>query len=131
MDVAELCDQPELGSPALVVDLGRFEANVAAADEWLSGTGKKIRPHVKTHRTPALALRQLTPVAAGLTCATVGEAEAMVAAGAGDILIANEVVDRRKLDRLAALAHRAQVCVAADSPGAVTALAEAARSAGS
>src|SRR5258708_1714995 len=117
---------PELPSPALIVDLGRFEANVAAAEDWFRGTGKKIRPHVKTHRTPALALRQLTSAAAGLTCATVGEAEAMVQAGASDILIANEIVDSGKLGRIAALAHRAQVCVAADSPDAVTALAEAA-----
>jgi D-serine deaminase-like pyridoxal phosphate-dependent protein len=131
MDVADLADLPELASPALVVDLARFEANVAAADQWFSGTGKLIRPHVKTHRTPALALRQLTSAAAGLTCATVGEAEIMVQAGAGDILIANEVVDRGKLGRIATLAHQAQVCVAADSPEAVTALADAARSAGS
>src|SRR5229473_1608359 len=41
---------PELPSPALMVDLGRFEANVAAAEDWFSGTGKKIRPHVKAHR---------------------------------------------------------------------------------
>src|SRR5260221_14275857 len=116
----------ELPSPALVVDVGRFEANVAAADDWFSGTGKTIRPHVKTHRPPALALRQLTSAAAGLPCATVGEAEAMVQAGASDILIANEIVDSGKLGRIAALAHRAQVCVAADSPDAGTALAEAA-----
>src|SRR5258706_15578356 len=50
----------------------------------------------------------------------------MVQAGASGILIGNEVVDSGKLGRIAALAHRAQVCVAADSPDAVTALAEAA-----
>src|SRR5690349_1588933 len=104
MDAAEIAGLPEIGSPALVVDVGRFDANVAAADDWFAGAGKKIRPHVKTHRTPALAFRQLTPAAAGLTCATVGEAEAMVRAGAGDILIANEVVEPGKLDRVAALA---------------------------
>jgi len=131
MNVAELGDLAELSSPALVVDLGRFDANVAAADDWFSGTGKKIRPHVKTHRTPALALRQLTPNATGLTCATVGEAEAMVQAGARDILIANEVVERRKLDRVAALALQAHVCVAVDSADAAAALAEAAQAAGS
>jgi|SRR5215472_9140863 len=131
MGPALLAELPELGSPALVVDLGRFDANVAAADEWFARTGKKIRPHVKAHRTPVLALRQLTPTAAGLTCATVGEAETMVAAGADDVLIANEVVDSGKLARIAELAHHAQVCVAADSADAVTALAEAARSAGS
>ena len=131
MDLAELADLPELSSPALLVDLGRFDANVAAADEWFGGTGKKIRPHVKTHRTPALALRQLTPNAAGLTCATVGEAEAMVQAGASDILIANEVVERGKLDRVAALATQAQVCVAVDSAGAAAALAASAQAVGS
>jgi len=131
MDVAELGDLPDFSSPALVVDLGRFDANVATADKWFSGTGKKLRPHVKTHRTPALALRQLTPTAAGLTCATVGEAEAMVQAGVADILIANEVIERGKLDRVAALATRAQICVAVDSADAAAALAEAAQAVGS
>src|SRR5258705_8633693 len=112
---------PELPSPALMVDLGRFEANVAAAEDWFSGTGKKIRPHVKTHRTPALALRQLTSAAAGLTCATVGEAEAMVQAGASDILIANEIVDSGKLGRIGALADLGEVGGAADSPHGGTA----------
>src|SRR5260370_42543269 len=96
---------PELPSPALIVDLGRFEANVAAADDWFSGTGKKIRPHVKTHRTPVLALRQLTSAAAGLTCATVGEAEAMVQAGASDVLRANGIGARGQRGRTAARAH--------------------------
>jgi len=131
MEVAELGDLPELSSPALVLDLGRFDANVAAADAWFSGTGKKLRPHVKTHRTPALALRQLTPNATGLTCATVGEAEAMVQAGATDILIANEVIERGKLDRVAALATQAHVCVAVDSADAAAALADAAQAVGS
>ena len=76
-------DASDLPSPVLVVDMGAFEANVAAAERWCRGTPKKIRPHVKAHRTPALALRQLTPGTSGLTCATVGEAEAMVDAGAG------------------------------------------------
>jgi D-serine deaminase-like pyridoxal phosphate-dependent protein len=130
VDLGQLRDLPDL-APALVVDLAAFDANVTAADEWFRQSAKKIRPHVKTHRTPALALRQLTPAAAGLTCATVGEAEAMVQAGASDILIANEVVDPGKLERVAALARSAQVCVAVDSADAAEALARAARAAGS
>jgi len=124
-------DASVLPSPVLVVDMGAFEANVAAAERWCRGTGKKIRPHVKAHRTPALALRQLTPGTSGLTCATVGEAEAMVDAGAGDVLVANEVVDRRKLDRLAGLARRATVAVAVDAIEPALALGAAARAAGS
>jgi D-serine deaminase-like pyridoxal phosphate-dependent protein len=124
-------DVSVLPSPVLVVDMGAFEANVAAADRWCRGTSTTIRPHVKAHRTPALALRQLTAGTSGLTCATVGEAEAMIDAGASDVLVANEVVDRRKLDRLADLARRAAVCVAIDAPEAAEALGAAARAAGS
>ena len=60
--------------------------------------------HVKTHRTPGLALRQLGGVADGVTCATLGEAEVMADAGIADVFIANEVVAPDKLARLAALA---------------------------
>jgi len=130
VDVAKLGALPEV-VPALVVDLATFDANVAVADDWFNRSAKKIRPHVKTHRTPALALRQLTTAAAGLTCATVGEAEVMVGAGARDILIANEVVDPGKLGRLAALARSAEVSVAVDSADGAAALARAARPAGS
>ena len=123
-------DIRDLPSPALVVDLATFDANVAAADQLLHGMSKRIRPHVKTHRTPALALRQLTTAAVGLTCATVGEAEAVVAAGARDVLIANEIVDHIKLGRLATLAQEADVCVAVDALEAAEALGAAARTAG-
>ena len=93
-----------LSTPALVVDLDVFEANVAAMAAMFEGTGKALRPHVKTHRTPELARRQLGGPAVGITCATVGEAEAMVDAGIDDVLVANEVVDPQKITRLAALA---------------------------
>src|SRR5262249_37436590 len=119
MDIAQILEHAELESPALIVDMGAFNANIAAADDWCRGTSKRIRPHVKTHRTPALALRQLTPSAVGLTCATVGEAETMVRAGAQNVLIANEVIDRGKLSRVAALARDAEVCLAVDAADAV------------
>ena len=115
-----------LSTPALVVDLDLFEANVAAMAEMLRGTGKALRPHVKTHRTPELARRQLGGPAIGITCATVGEAEAMVEAGIGDILVANEVVEAGKIERLAVLARRARIGVAVDDHAPVAALSQAA-----
>lgn len=121
---------PPLSTPALVVDLDVFDANVRAMEELLRGTGKTVRPHVKTHRTPELAKRQLGELATGVTCATVGEAEAMVAAGIRDVLIANEVVDQAKLSRVVALALGAQVALAADDPAPVEALSRAARGVG-
>ena len=102
-------------TPALVVDLDVFESNVAAMSTLLAGTGKTVRPHVKTHRTPELARRQLGGDAVGITCATVGEAEAMAAAGIDDILVANEFVDPAKMVRLASVARVAKVAVAVDS----------------
>ncbi len=113
---AELKTGPHLSTPALVVDLEVFEANVLAMSVLLRGTGKTVRPHVKTHRTPELARRQLRDGAFGITCATVGEAEAMVAAGIRDVLLANEVVDPAKIVRLTALARDAVITVAADDP---------------
>ena len=117
-------------TPALVVDLDIFEQNVRAMATLLEGTGKTVRPHVKTHRTPELARRQLGVWASGITCATVGEAEVMVAAGIDDVLLANELVDPLKMDRLVRLAHSATVTLAADDPEPVAALSRRAARAG-
>jgi D-serine deaminase-like pyridoxal phosphate-dependent protein len=128
MSSAASASQPESGrslsTPALVVDLDLFDANVAAMASMLAGTGKVVRPHVKTHRTPELARRQLNASAVGVTCATVGEAEAMVAAGIDDIFVANEVVEPGKVARLVALAGHARIAVAADDAGPVATLAQ-------
>lgn len=107
--------QARISTPALLVDLDVFDANVAAMNALLAPTSKTLRPHIKTHRTPALALRQLGGRTVGVTCSTVGEAEVMVRAGIADVLVANEVVDPAKIDRLVRLAERADVTVAVDS----------------
>ena len=120
----------DIPTPCLVVDLDVFEANVEAADRLVQASGKRIRPHVKTHRTPALALRQQTAVATGATCATVGEAEAIVEAGIDDVLVANEVVSPWKIDRLVALASRVRIAVAVDSEPGLIRLSDAASRAG-
>ena len=119
-------EQLSPSTPALIVDLDVFNANVAAMASLMRGTGKTLRPHVKTHRTPELARRQLDDSTRGVTCATVGEAEAMVAAGIDDVMIANEVVDEAKIERLAALGERATVTVAADAPEPISLLSRAA-----
>lgn len=120
----------ELETPALVVDLDIFAANLAAAEAMALGAGKRIRPHVKTHRTPDLALRQLGPATGGVTCATVGEAEAMVAAGVSDLLLANEIVTAQKMERMARLASRARVAMAIDAPEVIPTLSAVAVQAG-
>jgi D-serine deaminase-like pyridoxal phosphate-dependent protein len=120
----------DLPSPALIVDLDAFERNLAAAAGLLRGSGTHLRPHVKTHRTPGLAVRQLGPHTRGVTCATVGEAEAMVAAGIDDVFVANEIVSPDKAGRLARLAGDAEVALAVDSRRGVEVIGAAARLAG-
>jgi D-serine deaminase-like pyridoxal phosphate-dependent protein len=120
----------ELPSPALIVDLDAFEANIAAAADIVRGSGTHLRPHVKTHRTPGLAIRQLGAHTRGVACATVGEAEAMAAAGIDDIFLANEIVAPGKAERLARLAHDAQIALAVDSRRGVEVISAAADRAG-
>jgi D-serine deaminase-like pyridoxal phosphate-dependent protein len=120
----------DISTPALLVDLDAFESNVKSSEELALRAGKLIRPHVKTHQCPGLALRQLGRAAKGVTCATVSEAEAMAGAGIRDILLANEVVSQRKIDRLAALARLADITVAVDAKEIAEAFSAAAHRAG-
>jgi 3-hydroxy-D-aspartate aldolase len=120
----------ELVTPALAVDLAAFEHNLAAAEDLLRGTGKLLRPHVKTHRTSGLASRQMGSIASGVTCATVCEAEVMAAAGIKDLLLANEVVTSPKIHRMVSLAKQIRVIMAVDAHEGVAALSRAALRAG-
>ena len=103
-------------TPALIIDLDIFEANLEEASKMVSGSGKFLRPHFKTHRTPALAQRQICSEVIGFTCATVGEVETLADAGFDHLVLANEVVSRDKMDKLASLAARVDLIVAVDSP---------------
>ncbi len=107
-------DLEELDTPALVVDLDVLQRNIEKMREFLSGGTVGIRPHAKTHKTPAIARLQMEAGAVGITCAKLGEAEALADHGIKDILIANQVVGPEKVRRLAALAGRCNVTVAVD-----------------
>jgi D-serine deaminase-like pyridoxal phosphate-dependent protein len=117
-------------TPALIVDVPTLDRNIARMARFFAEGACRLRPHVKAHKTPAIARRQLAAGSCvGLTCATVMEAEA-VADLCDDILIANEIVSPVKCARAAALALKRRVTVAVDSPEGVEALAAAARGAG-
>src|SRR5713101_3530332 len=82
----------ELATPALLLDLDRFERNVRKMAAHVKAAGKKLRPHAKTHKCPEIALRQVAAGAVGVCVAKVGEAEVMAAAGVRSLLITTEVV---------------------------------------
>ena len=117
----------EIETPALVVDLDAFERNLSKMAEFARSAGVRLRPHAKTHKSPAVALRQIAHGAVGQCVQKVGEAEALVRGGVRDILVSNQVVGERKLRRLAALAAEAKVALCFDAPEQVDAAARAAR----
>ena len=120
----------DLDTPALLIDLDVVDRNIARLQGYCDEHGLALRPHVKTHKIPALAHRQIAAGARGITCQKLGEAEVMAAAGLADILITYNILGPAKLERLTRLARQVQVRVAADAPEVVEGLASAAQDAG-
>ena len=117
----------DIQTPALVVDLDIFERNMHAMAAFTRAAGIRLRPHAKAHKCPAIALMQVANGAVGVCCQKVSEADVLVDAGIQDVLITNEIVDRRKLQRVVELAQSARISVCVDDPEQVRALGEAAQ----
>src|SRR5262245_29387471 len=120
----------EFGTPAVVIDLDRVEANIARVQRLCDAKGVANRPHIKTHKSPTLAKLQVAAGARGITCQKLGEAEVMVDGGLGDILISYNLLGEEKMDRLGRLLGRASITVAADNPTVIEGLPRAAEIAG-
>jgi D-serine deaminase-like pyridoxal phosphate-dependent protein len=106
-----------LQTPALLIEADALAHNLATMATALPGA--RLRPHVKAHKCTSLAHRQAAAGHRGFTCATIREVEGMAAAGLGeDLLLANEVVDARRLGTL-----DARVTVAVDSLATIEAAA--------
>ena len=111
----------ELTTPALLVDATAFEHNVATMAA--ARPGPALRAHVKAVKSTALARRLHDAGHRTFCCATVRECEGMAAAGLGeDLLLANEVLDTRRLGALVE-AGTARITVAVDSEPTVLAAA--------
>ena len=104
----------EVDTPALILDLDAFERNQKTLFDLVKGR-VRVRPHAKTHKCPEVGKRQVALGAVGNCCQKVSEAEAMVDGGIRDILVSNEIVGARKLERLAALSRRAKIGVCVDN----------------
>ncbi|HJR64603.1 MAG TPA: D-TA family PLP-dependent enzyme [Gemmatimonadaceae bacterium] len=119
----------DLDTPAVVVDLDRLERNLERMAEYAARHELALRPHVKTHKSPRIAAEQLDRGAHGLTCATAREAEVM-AELCDDLLVAYPPVRPQTAERLVSLPEHVRLSVMLDSPQALRAIGEAARSAG-
>ncbi|MES2523641.1 MAG: D-TA family PLP-dependent enzyme [Gemmatimonadota bacterium] len=116
----------QLETPVPVVDLDRLALNLDRMAAYATLHDLKLRPHVKTHKSPQIAAQQLRLGAHGLTCATLREAEVMSEV-CDDLLIAYPPVGAARLERLARLSEDVRITVAADNPDSLTALSVAAK----
>jgi D-serine deaminase-like pyridoxal phosphate-dependent protein len=119
-----------LDTPALVIELDILERNIARLQEYMNAHGIASRPHVKTHKIPAIAHMQMRAGAVGITCQKLGEAEVMADAGIADIFVPMNIVGEAKLARLAALARRVRLSVGCDDIEVALGLSRAASAAG-
>src|SRR5437660_953479 len=117
----------EVETPALIIDLDALDRNIAKMAEFAKVAGVRVRPHAKTHKSTAIALRQIARGAVGQCVQKVGEAEVLVRGGVKDVLVSNQVVGERKLRRLAALAEEATIALCFDAPDQVDAASRVAR----
>jgi len=124
-------DLADVATPALIIDLDAFENNVATLRDRLAAAGVRLRAHAKTHKSVDIARYQIEQGGAcGVCCQKVAEAEVMVAGGITDVMVSNQVVDAKKIRRLAQLAKRARLLVCVDDSQNVADLSAAATAQG-
>lgn len=102
-------------TPALIVDEKIYNENAKAMRELLQGRSLKLRPHYKSHKCAEIAREQIESGAVGMTCAKLDEAIDLCDAGIENILIANQIVDKEKINRLAFLAKNCRLTVCVDN----------------
>lgn len=120
----------ELDTPVPVIDLDRVERNLVKMQAYCDRHGLALRPHIKTHKIPDFARRQIELGAVGITCQKISEAMVMAEAGCADILLTYPIVGAAKVKPLAGLARRTRLTVSLDNAVALDTVAAAAHEAG-
>ncbi|MHA6642291.1 D-TA family PLP-dependent enzyme [Mesorhizobium sp. A623] len=105
----------DLDTPSVLIDIDRAQANIDRAQAHADRHGQKLRPHIKTHKLPYWAKKQVAAGAVGITCQKIGEAEVMADAGLTDIFLPYNILGKSKLERLLALHRRITLSVTVDN----------------
>ena len=116
----------ELDTPAVLIDIPRMMRNIERMQRYCDRHGLDFRPHIKTHKVPAIARLQLQAGAVGIACQKLGEVEVFLDAGFRDIQLPYNIVGPQKTARLAALTRRGRITVSADHSEVLDGLAAAA-----
>ena len=117
-----------LETPAVMIDMAIMEDNIRRVQAHLSKHGVENRPHIKTHKIPALGKLQMAAGAVGITCQKIGEVEVFADAGvADDVLLTYNIFGAAKTDRLMSVAKRLKrLAVVLDNEVVAKGLSEAA-----
>lgn len=102
-------------TPYLLVDVEKFEQNLSRMAHDVRELGVSLRPHIKTHKIPRIARRQVELGATGITVAKLAEAEVMADAGIDDIFVAHPIMVAHKIKRALQLNERVRLAVGVDS----------------
>src|ERR1700733_4727851 len=81
----------EVDSPALVIYPERVRQNIISAIEMI-GDVNRLRPHVKTHKSPDATKLLIDAGISKFKCATISEAEMLGMCKAKDVLLAYQPV---------------------------------------
>ncbi len=121
----------EIPSPALLVYKDRVRENVRRMITMAGGT-ERLRPHIKTHKMPALVEMQVRMGIQKYKCATIAEAEMAARAGGADVLLAMQPVGPNigRLIRLIRAFPRTRFSTILDDAGTAVQLSAAASVAG-
>lgn len=98
----------DLPTPAILIDTDALERNLSHMQEACTAGGVRLWPHVKTHKCMEILRRQLNLGATGITCAKLGEAEAMLPSGVRNIFLAHSLATREALVRARNLAGQVE-----------------------
>lgn len=114
-----------LSTPVVLIDENIVDANIKRVQSYLDQAGKKSRPHIKTHKIPRFAQKQLDAGAIGITCQKISEAQVFADAGIKDIMLTFNIVGAEKMEPLRHLNEQVTLSVVADSAATIDGLAAA------
>ena len=104
----------EIDTPSIIVDLDIAENNINKMQKFANENNVSMRPHSKTNKSPYWAKKQIKAGAIGICCAKLGEAEVMAENGIPEILIPNQIVGAKKINRLIQASKKSKIIIAVE-----------------
>ena len=124
--MSKVLNKHDLDTPALLIDIDELEYNIKTMSDYFKGVPAELRPHMKTHKIPAITHMQIAAGAIGVTCQKLSEAAVFAQAGIPNILVANQIANEEKIRRFAGLSRWADITVGVDDLGVAGQISEAA-----